>query len=155
VFPSIPDAVGHAFLGPFAPGNRFSRAYTLADWDRTSARVVDWVSMSCMLIRRAPLDEVGELDESFFLYGEELDLCARFEKAGWQVLFTPEVEVVHAVGVSTAQADVRWKLREHSRGVYRYFAKHRARGWRRMLLPVAWVTLRVRAAVVARRLGAS
>jgi N-acetylglucosaminyl-diphospho-decaprenol L-rhamnosyltransferase len=155
VFPSIRNAVGHAFLGPFAPRNRFSKAYTLADWDRSTTRVVDWVSMSCMLIRRAALDEVGVLDESFFLYGEELDLCTRFNKVGWQVLFTPEVEVVHAVGVSTAQADVRWRLREHSRGVYRYFAKHRARGWRRVLLPLAWITLRLRAAVVARRLGAS
>jgi N-acetylglucosaminyl-diphospho-decaprenol L-rhamnosyltransferase len=153
-FPSIHGAVGHAFLGPFVPHNRFSRAYTLADWDRMTGRIVDWVSMSCMLIRRAALEQVGLLDESFFLYGEELDLCTRLRDAGWEVLFTPEVEVTHAVGVSTAQADTRWKLHEHSRGVYRYFAKHRARGWRRVLLPLAWLVLRLRAVVVARRLDA-
>ena len=151
VLPSIVDAVGHAFLGPFRPDNRFSRAYTIAHWDRSTARVVDWVSMACMLIRRVALDEVGLLDESFFLYGEELDLCTRFRDAGWEVLYTPEVEVTHAVGVSTSQTNALWRQREHSRGVYRYFAKHRARGWRRPLLPFAWAALRLRAEIVGRR----
>jgi N-acetylglucosaminyl-diphospho-decaprenol L-rhamnosyltransferase len=152
VFPSIPDAAGHAFLWPFLPNNRFSRAYTLAEWDRTTERVVDWVSMACMLIRRAALDEVGPLDESFFLYAEELDLCTRLQRAGWQVLYTPELEVSHEGAVSTGVT--RWALLEHSRSIYRYFAKHRAHGWRRILLPLARVVLRIRAEVVARRLGA-
>jgi N-acetylglucosaminyl-diphospho-decaprenol L-rhamnosyltransferase len=151
VFPTILDAVGHAFLGPFRPNNRYSRAYTIADWDRMTPRVLDWVSLSCMLVRRSALQEVGLLDESFFLYGEELDLCTRFRDAGWEVLYTPEVEVTHAVGVSTSQASALWRQREHSKGVYRYFAKHRARGWRRILLPPAWLALRLRAEVVGRR----
>jgi N-acetylglucosaminyl-diphospho-decaprenol L-rhamnosyltransferase len=151
VFPSIREAVGHAFLGPFRPNNRYSRAYTIADWDRTTTRVLDWVSMACMLVRRSALQEVGLLDESFFLYGEELDLCTRFRNAGWEVLYTPEVEVTHAVGVSTSQAKDLWRQREHSKGVYRYFAKHRATGWRRILLPAAWLALRLRAEVVGRR----
>jgi N-acetylglucosaminyl-diphospho-decaprenol L-rhamnosyltransferase len=151
VFPTILDAVGHAFLGPFRPDNRYSRAYTIADWDRMTPRVLDWVSLSCMLVRRSALQEVGLLDESFFLYGEELDLCTRFRDAGWEVLYTPEVEVTHAVGVSTSQASALWRQREHSKGVYRYFAKHRARGWRRILLPPAWLALRLRAEVVGRR----
>jgi N-acetylglucosaminyl-diphospho-decaprenol L-rhamnosyltransferase len=153
VFPSIPDAVGHAFLWPFLPNNRFSRAYTLADWDRTTERVVDWVSMACMLVRRAALDDVGVLDESFFLYAEELDLCTRLQRKGWQVLYTPELEVTHEGAVSTGVT--RWALLEHSRSIYRYFVKHRAHGWRRILLPFARVALRVRAEVVARRLGAT
>ena len=151
VFPSIRDAVGHAFLAPFRPNNRYSRAYTIADWDRMTPRVLDWVSMSCMLVRRSALQEVGLLDESFFLYGEELDLCTRFRDAGWEVLYTPEVEVTHAVGVSTSQAGALWRQREHSKGVYRYFAKHRATGWRRILLAPAWVALRLRAELVGRR----
>ena len=44
---------------------------------------------------------MGLLDESFLLYGEELDLATRLRDAGWSVLFTPEVEVLHAIGVST------------------------------------------------------
>jgi N-acetylglucosaminyl-diphospho-decaprenol L-rhamnosyltransferase len=148
-FPTIIEAVGHALLGPFRPENRFTRSYTLAEWDRTTERRVDWVSMSCMLVRRRAIEEVGLLDESFFLNAEELDLCTRLRDGGWWVLFTPEVEVVHEGGVSTGRSK-RMTL-EHSRSVYRYFAKHRANGWRRLLLPLAWSVLRVRAEIVSMR----
>jgi N-acetylglucosaminyl-diphospho-decaprenol L-rhamnosyltransferase len=150
VFPSIVDAVGHAFLHPFRPDNPFSRRYLMADWGRSTERVVDWVSMACMLVRRTALEQVGMLDESFFLYGEELDICTRLQKAGWSVLFTPEVEVTHEGGVSTGRS--RRTMLMHSRSVYRYFAKHRAGGWRRVLLPFARIVLRLRAELVSMRL---
>lgn len=147
--PTIGEALGHAFLGPFLPGNRFTRAYTMAGWDRISEREVDWVSGSAFLLRREAVEEVGLLDEGFFLYGEEVDLFTRLRKAGWQVLFTPELEVIHEGGVSTGRS--RRMHVQHSRGVYRYFAKHHANGWRRVLLPVAWLVLRVRAETVSLR----
>jgi len=148
-FPTLPEAVGHAFLGPFLPRNRFTRSYKMTDWDRTTEREVDWVSGSCWALRRAALDEVGMMDESFFLYGEELDLCTRLRAAGWKVLFTPALEVVHEGGVSTGRS--RRTHLVHSASVYRYFRKHRARGWAKALLPFAWVVLRVRAELVALR----
>jgi N-acetylglucosaminyl-diphospho-decaprenol L-rhamnosyltransferase len=147
--PSVGQAVGHALLGPFRPANRFSRAYRMDDWDRSSEREVDWVSLACMLVPRAAFDEVGPFDEAFFLYAEELDFCTRLRAAGWTVLFTPELEVVHEGGVSTGRS---WRMTvEHSRGIYRYFAKHRARGWRKVLLPAAWLVLRLRAVLATLR----
>ncbi len=143
--PSVVDAVGHAFLGPFVPGNRFTRRYHMAGWDRTTEREVDWVSGCCMLVPRAALDAVGLLDESFLLYGEELDLATRLRDAGWTVLFTPEVEVLHELGVSTGRS--RRMTLMHSASVYRYYRKHRADGWRRLTLPVARLALRLRAEV--------
>jgi len=146
-FPSISEAVGHAFVGPFRPDNRFTRRYTMAGWDRTTEREVDWVSGSAMLLRREALDQVGMLDEGFFLYGEELDLCTRLAGRGWKVVFTPEVEVTHEGGVSTGRSR-RMNL-IHSRSIYRYYRKHRATGWRRALMPFAWVALRARAEIVS------
>ena len=61
------------------------------------------------------------------------------------MLFTPEVEVVHAIGVSTGRS--RRTLRMHSDSIYRYYRKHRAAGWRRITLPIAWVILRLRAEI--------
>jgi GT2 family glycosyltransferase len=148
-FPTMGEAVGHAFLGPFRPDNRFSRAYAMADWDRSTERQVDWVSMACMLLRRTALDDVGLLDERFFLYGEELDLCTRLRDGGWKVLFTPEVEIVHEGGVSTGRSRRMHLI--HSRSIYEYYAKHRAPGWRRVLLPVARVGLRLRGELAAWR----
>jgi GT2 family glycosyltransferase len=149
VVPSLGTAVAHAFLGPFLPGNRWSRSYRMEDWDRVSAREVDWISGSAMLLRREALDRVGLLDERFFLYAEDVDLFTRLRNAGWSILFTPELEVTHEGGVSTGRS--RQMHIEHSRSVYKYFAKHHARGWRRALLPLAWIVLRLRAEVVSLR----
>lgn len=148
-FPSVGQAVGHALVGPFRPSNRWSRAYRMDDWDRTSEREVDWVSLACMVVPRTVLDDVGLFDEGYFLYAEELDFCTRLSQAGWTVLFTPELEVVHQGGVSTGRS---WRMTvEHSRGIYRYFATHRAAGWRKVLLPAAWVVLRLRAVLATLR----
>jgi len=142
-FPSVVDAIGHAFLGTVWPGNRFTRRYRLDDWDRTTEREVDWLSGACMLVPRAAFEQVGLLDESFPLDAEELDIATRLRAAGWSVLFTPEVEILHEIGVSTGRS--RRMLRMHSDSVYRYYRKHRALGWWRLTLPVAWLVLRLRA----------
>jgi len=147
VFPSVGQAVGHAFVGPFAPDNRFTRSYKQTGWDRRSEREVDWVSGACMLVRRSAFDEIGRFDESFWLYGEELDLCTRLRQAGWRVLFTPELEILHEGGVSTGRS--RRTHLMHSSSIYRYYRKHRARGWRVLTLPAAWIALRVRAELVS------
>jgi N-acetylglucosaminyl-diphospho-decaprenol L-rhamnosyltransferase len=144
-FPSILDAAGHALVGAITPENPFTRRYHMQRWDRTTERVVDWVSGACMLVRRSAIDEVGPFDEAFPLYGEELDMATRLRDAGWDVLYTPEVEVVHEGAVSTGRS--RRSLLMHSMSVYRYFRKHRAEGWRRTLLPLAWVALRLRAEI--------
>src|SRR5207248_7005142 len=98
--PSVGEAVGHAFLQPFAPDNRWSRAYTMADWDRASEREVSWVSGSCMLLRREALEQVGLFDQGYFMYAEDADLCTRMREAGWVVLCTPELEGTLGGGVS-------------------------------------------------------
>ena len=142
-FPDLTDAIGHAFLGTLRPDNPFTRRYQLGGWDRTSAREVDWVSGCAMLMPRAALEAVGGFDEAFPLYGEELDMASRLRDAGWSVLFTPEVEVIHEIGVSTGRS--RRTLVMHSDSVFRYYRKHRAHGWRQLTLPFAWAALRLRA----------
>jgi GT2 family glycosyltransferase len=76
---------------------------------------------ACLLVRREAADEVGPLDEDFFLFSEETDWCYRFRAAGWKVLFTPAAEVVH-VGAASHGGRI---FRENVRGHLRFFAKHR------------------------------
>jgi GT2 family glycosyltransferase len=75
---------------------------------------VDWVSGACLLIRRADLDAVGLLDERFFLYTEDVDLCASVRGRGRTVLFTADVEIAHlrgrSAGATTAAAYRRSQL---------------------------------------------
>ncbi len=149
--PSIAEALGHSFLGPFFPNNRFTRAYTMADWGRQSERSVDWVSGSCMLISRRALGVVGLLDERFFMYAEDADICRRLRLAGWDVLFSPELEVVHAGGVSTRRSK-RMTL-EHSKSIYRFFVKHHRHPAWIPLRPLVWAAVRARAALVSWQRG--
>ncbi len=66
----------------------------------------DWVSGACMLIRRAALEQLGGLDEDFFLYCEDIDLCARLRDAGWTIHYEPAAEVRHEGGASGAREEL-------------------------------------------------
>ena len=65
----------------------------MADWDRRTERVGRLGVGLGMLLRRAALDQVGLFDEGYFMYVEDVDLCTRLRDAGWEVWFTPELEV--------------------------------------------------------------
>jgi N-acetylglucosaminyl-diphospho-decaprenol L-rhamnosyltransferase len=63
----------------------------------------DWVSGACMLIRREALEAIDGLDEDFFLYCEDIDLCARIRNAGWSIGFEPAASMQHEGGASRAR----------------------------------------------------
>jgi N-acetylglucosaminyl-diphospho-decaprenol L-rhamnosyltransferase len=149
--PSVVEGFGHSFVGPFWRNNPFTRSYTMADWDRGTERRVEWVSGSCMLLKRAALDAVGLFDERFFLYVEDVDMCQRLRAAGWEVLFSPELEVLHVGGVST-RGSKRMTL-EHSKSIYRFYSKHRTGPLWTALRPLVWLAVRARAALVSWRRG--
>jgi N-acetylglucosaminyl-diphospho-decaprenol L-rhamnosyltransferase len=146
--PRLGEALGHAFLGPLWPSNPFTRTYTLADWDRMSEREVEWVSGSAVLLRREALAEVGPFDEGYFMYVEDVDLCTRLRLAGWQVVFSPELEVVHQIGVSTRGQRGRMAF-AHSDSIYRYFSKFRASGAGALLKPFVRLALWLRAILMS------
>ena len=100
-FPSFFDAGMHSILVNIFPDNPFSRRYKLADIYRDEPFAVDWVSGSCMLIKRAALNDTGLLDEKYFMYVEDTDLCYRMWKKGWKVFYNPYSRVLHHIGGST------------------------------------------------------
>jgi N-acetylglucosaminyl-diphospho-decaprenol L-rhamnosyltransferase len=83
----------------------------------------DWVSGACLMARRSALEAVGGLDERFFLYEEDADLCRRIRTAGFRVVFTPEAVVRHRLGRSMEKAAVRARA-EYDRSHLRYYRKH-------------------------------
>jgi len=91
-----------------------------------------WVSGSCLLARRAALEAVGGLDEGFFLYEEDVDLCLRVRRAGWRVLYTPRATVRHHLGKSMETLPERARL-EYDKSHLRFYAKHRGPGARALL----------------------
>jgi GT2 family glycosyltransferase len=76
--------------------------FLLKDIDRTHARPVDWIQGSALFIRHEALQQVGLLDERFWMYFEDTDWCRRFWLAGWLVYYVPEITLLHHHGRGSA-----------------------------------------------------
>ncbi len=87
---------------------------------------VDAISGSFMLVRRRALDEVGPLDEGYFLHCEDLDWFVRFRRAGWAIYFVPDAEVVHHKGACSTGRPLAVEWHKH-RGMTRFFRKFQFR----------------------------
>lgn len=121
-FPSVGGAVGEA-IGP----ERLPRlAGRLGECELDLARYdqelpCDWTSGSFMLIRREALESAGLLDERFFFYSEEVDLCLRVKRAGWEIRHFPQLTIAHYGGKTDASPRMEAQL-AYARS--QYAAKH-------------------------------
>lgn len=124
-FPDLLTSISssQSVLNRLFPHNPLSRRYLLKDLDRTGVKEVDWVSGSCLFARRKMLEEIGLLDENFFMFCEDTDLCLRAKKHGWKVFYFPFLTVTHQLAGSTSLNPLRAKL-EHHRSMYYFFKKH-------------------------------
>ncbi len=145
-FPSVQDALGHAFVGLFWRGNPWSRRYLQTGWDRSAAADVDWASGALLLVRRPAFEALGGFDERFFMFMEDVDLCWRAHQAGWRVAVEPAAGAVHVVGASRAARPYRMVVAHHC-SLWRY-SSLRWKGWHRAGLPLVAVALAVRAGLV-------
>ncbi len=111
MFPSILNMIlSTTYLYKLFPRSRFFGRERMTWWDRSDVREVDVVTGCFLLVRREAMEQVGLLDEQFFIYGEETDWCCRFKKAGYKVLFMPFAEIIHFGGQSTRQVATRMIL---------------------------------------------
>jgi hypothetical protein len=87
------------------------------------------------------IDQVGKLDEGFFMYSEELDWCRRIKGAGWKIVYLPKAQVIHHMGKSSDQVVAQRHIYFQTSKV-RYFRKHHgqwAAGWLRIALLAMYV----------------
>jgi GT2 family glycosyltransferase len=106
------------------PQNRWAGDFRMSSWDHQDARDVDAVSGCCLLIRADLLNELEGLDPSFFMYGEDLDLCWRVRKRGARIRYVPSAEILHISMQSSTQAPRRMLVHMHE-SMYRFFRKNR------------------------------
>ena len=123
-FPDLFTAFLHMTkLNYLYPGNRFSRRFMGAGLDGDEAEGVDWVTGACLLVRRQAMEEIGLLDERFFMYCEDVDWCWRMKDAGWKVCYLPRAEVVHYRSRSYEEGSLRIFL-EGYKSWFIYLRKH-------------------------------
>lgn len=101
-FPTIGRTARHAFFLDLVFGARLGSRSLFLNRDVQVDLDVDWVSGACMALRREALGD-RIFDDSFFMYGEDTELCDRLHQAGWRVVYSPSASVVHHHGKSMAQ----------------------------------------------------
>ena len=120
------------------PGNPWT-ARNLVSGVPSEPVQVDWVSGACMMIRRDAFAAVGGMDEQFFLYWEDADLCWRLKLKGWLTYYHPGMTVTHLTGRSSQHAREASLVAFHE-SAFRYYRKH----GNPLLAPVAFGALQAR-----------
>ncbi len=119
---------GLSRLFPNSP--TFAR-YNMTYLDSEEPHAVEVLSGSCMMVRKETMDQVGMLDEDYFMYGEDIDWCYRMHLAGWSLHYVPDTEIIHFRGESGRAVPMRVLYRKteamsifvkkHMRRRYRFF----------------------------------
>lgn len=131
--PSIIRGGMHAVVGPVWPSNPWTAVYRQERED-PSERAVGWLSGSCLLVRGAAFSDIAGFDERYFMYMEDVDLGDRLGKAGWQNVYVPSAEVLHAKGHSTGRDPAR-NLAAHHVSTYTFLADRYPKRWQ---APLRW-----------------
>lgn len=123
-FPSLfTDLMENLYLDWLFPRSPIFNYYRMGSWPHDSLRRVDVPYGACLMARRSVLDTVGPMDERFFMYYDEIDLCRRIKKSGGSVWYIPTISVIHHSNKSSDQVPVevaRWKCNSK----ILYFKKH-------------------------------
>lgn len=119
-------------LSKLFPRSRRLARYNVTYIDPLSVAEVDSVVGACMLLRTEILETVGLLDESYFMYGEDLDWAYRIKQRGWKVLYNGEIEVIHHKGASSRQISGRATI-EFYRAMLIFYRSHYKRSTPRVV----------------------
>lgn len=114
------------WLNQIFRSSRLFSAERMLYFKHDAMRSVEVLSGCFWVVRREALDEVGLLDERFFIYAEDMDWCRRFREAGWEVMFYPGAAAVHHSGASSANAPLRFS-QEQLKARLQYWQKHHSR----------------------------
>lgn len=127
MYPSLLNMfISASYLNKLFPQSQFFGRERMTYWSHDSLREVETVMGAFMLVRREAIGQVGEMDESFFMYAEEADWCYRFNKAGWKVLFTPDSEIIHLGGQSSGKVRTKMILQLRA-GLLQFIRKHHSK----------------------------
>ena len=123
-FPTIRNNLNQALgLHRLFPKSAFFSDSFMTYWPHDKIQSVDVLSGCFWMARREAINQVGLLDENFFIYGEDIDWCRRFHQTGWDVKFFPESQAVHFSAASSCNAPITFYIEMQKADLY-YWKKH-------------------------------
>lgn len=123
-FPTLWNTFCRALaLDTLFPKSKLIGSYLMTFWSHDSIRDVDVINGCFWMVRSEALEQIGLLDERFFIYAEDKDWCKRFWNGGWKVVYLPQAQSVHYGGASSSQAPIRFYI-EMQRANLQYWKKH-------------------------------
>lgn len=103
--------------------NKYFAGYLMTYLDSEKINEVDALSGACLLVRKEMADKTGGMDEDYFLYGEDIDLCYRIKNSGWKVFYVPQAEFLH-YGEKGSRANKNKRIYEYYRSMFIFYHKH-------------------------------
>lgn len=123
-YPSLWNSFCQAILfSTLFPRIKLFNGYELSHWAHDEVKEVDVINGCFWAIRRKAIEEIGLMDENFFMYAEDIDWCKRFNNAGWKVVYYPLAEAVHYGGASSSNAPIRFYI-EMQNASLKFWSKH-------------------------------
>lgn len=123
-FPTPSAAFFYAFgISKLFPNKPYFNQYHMSHLDSDQEYPIDCLVGAFMLVRKAAIDQVGGLDETFFMYGEDIDWCYRIKQAGWEIYYYPRTEIIHHKGGSSRNKPVKI-IYEFHRAMILFHRKH-------------------------------
>lgn len=113
MYPSVLNMfLSATYLYKIFPRSRFFGRERMTWWNFDEVREVETVCGCYSLVRKEAIDEVGVMDPTYFVYGDDPDWCYRFKENGWRIMFTPDAEIIHLGGQTTKQMsrEFKWQL---------------------------------------------
>ena len=121
-FPNVKNSFFRLF---HIPNKSKDDNYNLDNLPDDEVYEIDCLTGAFMFIRKDALDEIGFLDETFFMYGEDIDLCFRIKEAGWKIVYYGKSKITHLKGASSKKQKSKL-IYEFYRAMYIYYKKHHA-----------------------------
>jgi len=98
------------YLYKIFPRSKFFGREYMGWWDYCGVREVEAIAGCYSLVRKEAIEQVGAMDERYFVYGDDPDWCFRFKKAGWKIMYTPESQIIHCHGKTTQHMKREFRL---------------------------------------------
>jgi len=103
--------------------NKIIDSYLMKDWNHDTVKHVDWLTGCCLMIRKETLEDIGMMNEKYFLYFEDADLCYRVNKR-WKVYYLPDISMTHEFQHRSRKFGHMWHTLHHIKSAYHFFSQH-------------------------------